>query len=291
MMLRKMDNNKSLGADGANACFFKNYWNIIEEATWNAIDEFFKSGMMPEQWKETMVVLILKVQNAKECSKFRPICLCQMVYKLAASMILNIIKSCLPKVISQYQGAFVSGRSISDNCLIAREITRKMKSLVVKLGFFLLRLDMEQAYDSMCWETLNQVLMLAGFPEKLIQLIMQCVSNPKYSIMINGKRTNWINARCGFRQGCPMSPNDVLVVAKAYSKNVRTLKHFLTKYCGRTGQEYVKGTNVDTQLAIIEGERNEMVLEDGEFVFMGHYFPPKCFKELVMKATDNLEYD
>ncbi|XP_028555890.1 uncharacterized protein LOC114580965 [Dendrobium catenatum] len=76
--LRKMDNNKSPRTDGANAWFFKNYSNIIDEATWNATDEFFfKSGRMPEHWMETVVVLILKVHNAKECSKFRPICLCQ----------------------------------------------------------------------------------------------------------------------------------------------------------------------------------------------------------------------
>ncbi|XP_020688351.1 uncharacterized protein LOC110103834 [Dendrobium catenatum] len=119
LTLGKMDNKKSPEADGANACFFKNYWNIIEEATWNAIDEFFKSGRMPEQWKDTVAVLIPKVQNAKGCSKFRPICLCQMVYKLAAGMILKRFKSCLPQVISDYQGAFVPGRSISDNCLIS----------------------------------------------------------------------------------------------------------------------------------------------------------------------------
>ncbi|KAI0496459.1 hypothetical protein KFK09_022776 [Dendrobium nobile] len=272
--LKSMDSNKSPGADGANAYFCKNYWCIVQEATWNAIEEFYKTGRMPEKWKETVVVLIPKIQNAKECSKFRPICLCQTVYKLAAGMILNRFKNCLPKVISEYQGAFVLGRSISDNCFIAQEIISKMKSSVAKPGYFLLKLDMEHAYDSMCWETLNQVMKLTHFLGKLIQLIMQCVSYPKFSIVINGKRTKWINAQCVFRQGCPLSPSlfilcfdllskalygnndqlgmriatnvekithllfadDVLVVAKAYSKNVRTLKKILKNYCGWTGQ-------------------------------------------------------
>ncbi|XP_020698746.1 uncharacterized protein LOC110111291 [Dendrobium catenatum] len=119
LTLKNMGNNKSPGADGANAYFFKNYWSIVERATWNAVNNFFKIGEMLEQWKETVVVLILKIQNAKECSKFRPICLCQTIYKMVTSMILNRFKNCLLGVISDFQGTFVSGRSILDNCLIA----------------------------------------------------------------------------------------------------------------------------------------------------------------------------
>ncbi|XP_020702694.1 uncharacterized protein LOC110114233 [Dendrobium catenatum] len=113
--LNNMGNNKSLGADGANAYFFKNYWSIVERATWNAVNNFFKIGEIPEQWKETVVVLIPKIQNAMECSKFRPIFQCQTIYKMVAGMILNRFKNCLPGVISEFQGAFVPSRNISDN--------------------------------------------------------------------------------------------------------------------------------------------------------------------------------
>ncbi|PKU68636.1 putative mitochondrial protein [Dendrobium catenatum] len=177
-------------------------------------------------------------------------------------------------LLRKYQGAFVPGRSISDNYLMAQEITSKMKTSVAKPGFFLVMLDMKQAYDSMCWETLNQVLKLTGFPESLMQLIMQCVSNPKYSIVINGKRTDWIQAKCDFRQGCPLSPSlfilcsdllskalvgsnnrlgmklalnmekvshllftdDILVVAEASRHNAEALKNILRRYCEWTGQ-------------------------------------------------------
>lgn len=46
----------------------------------------------------------------------------------------------------------------------------------------LLQLDMEKAYDSKCWEPLNHILDVMGFPEKIINLIIQCISYSKSSI-------------------------------------------------------------------------------------------------------------
>ncbi|XP_028547939.1 uncharacterized protein LOC110093766 [Dendrobium catenatum] len=42
-------NNKSPGLDGITLSFFKFYWKIVEEETWKAIDDFFKTGVMFEE--------------------------------------------------------------------------------------------------------------------------------------------------------------------------------------------------------------------------------------------------
>ncbi|PKU61396.1 integrator complex subunit 11 [Dendrobium catenatum] len=65
---------------------------------------------------------------------------------------------------------------------------------------------MEQAYDSMCWLTLKKLLIYLGFPDRFMELIMECITLPRYSILINGTRSKWIEGKCGFRQGCPLSP-------------------------------------------------------------------------------------
>lgn len=72
----KMHNNKSPGNDGVNACFFKSFCSTVNIEVWNVVENFFNSGIMPDIWKENFVVLIPKVSNAYEVTKFRPISLC-----------------------------------------------------------------------------------------------------------------------------------------------------------------------------------------------------------------------
>ncbi|KAI0488474.1 hypothetical protein KFK09_028307 [Dendrobium nobile] len=192
--LNNMGNNKSPGADGASAYFFKNYWSIVEQDTWNAVNCFFRTREMPEQWKETVVVLIPKIQNARECSKYRPICLCQRIYKMVAGMILNRFKNCLPEVISEFQGAFIQGRSISNNCIITQEMVGKMRYSVAKPD-----------------------LLSKAFSEYKEQLGMKLAPTTK-------KITHLLY------------DDDVLIMAKAFSRNARILKKIFKTYCRWTGQ-------------------------------------------------------
>ncbi|KAI0503909.1 hypothetical protein KFK09_014855 [Dendrobium nobile] len=68
------------------------------------------------------------------------------------------------------------------------------------------KVDMEQAYDSMSWNALRNVLDYFNFPLKITKLVMECVEDPKYALIINGRYSSWIQAKSSFRQGCPLSP-------------------------------------------------------------------------------------
>ncbi|PKU82236.1 Putative ribonuclease H protein [Dendrobium catenatum] len=104
---------------------------------------------------------------------------------------------------------------------------------------------MEQAYDSMGWPTLQKILSYFGFPVFFSDLILECVLNPEFSILINGKPSIWIKANCGFRQGCPLSPylfillfaDDIIFFSEAKLKNMRTIKGIMNDYCGWTGRK------------------------------------------------------
>lgn len=78
----------------------------------------FASGNMDAYWKETVIVLLLKVKNMNLPSMFRPISLCQTIYNIVAKVFVNRIKGVLPKLISEEQAVFVPGRSISNHCLL-----------------------------------------------------------------------------------------------------------------------------------------------------------------------------
>lgn len=77
-----------------------------------------------------------------------PISLCNVIMKIIIKMIANRLKPLLPEVIDEEQSAFVHGRLITDNSLVALESFHWMKNKRKgKNGFMALKLDMAKAYD------------------------------------------------------------------------------------------------------------------------------------------------
>ena len=65
---------------------------------------------MPEHLNDTHIVIIPKTDHPEVASQFRPIGLCNVVYKIITKTLVNIIKPILPSLISNTQGSFVPGR-------------------------------------------------------------------------------------------------------------------------------------------------------------------------------------
>ncbi|XP_074287994.1 uncharacterized protein LOC141613155 [Silene latifolia] len=92
-------------------------------------------------------------------------------------------------LVGDHQNAFVSGRHISDNILLAHEAIHKINSHKKgKHGFFAYKTDMSKAYDRVNWNFLQVVLTKFGFPEKIIKLIMNCVIQ---FLMRSGNSLHW----------------------------------------------------------------------------------------------------
>lgn len=82
----------------------------------------------PVDLNNTNVVLILKKDNATLMKDFRPIALCNVLYKIMAKVLANRLKDILPGLISKNQSAFVPGRIITDNVLVAFEVIHHMRN-------------------------------------------------------------------------------------------------------------------------------------------------------------------
>jgi hypothetical protein len=107
----------------------------------------------------------------------RPISLCNVLYKIVSKVLANRLKSCLDKLVSQEQSAFVEGRSILDNALIAIEVIHAMKRKTKgHRGELALKIDISKAYDKVDWGFLCGMLVRMGFAEQWIQWMMMCVS-------------------------------------------------------------------------------------------------------------------
>jgi hypothetical protein len=110
---------KSPGPDGYNAGFYQKSWNIMCKEVCNAVLHFLNGGEFDRAINSTHNVLIPKVSSPSRVTKFRPISLCSVLYKIFAKVLTNRLKKVLPLVISSEQSAFIPGRLITYNIIVA----------------------------------------------------------------------------------------------------------------------------------------------------------------------------
>ena len=113
-----------------------------------------------------------------------------MVYKIVSKCLANRIRPFLQEIISPTQSAFIPGRLITDNVLLAYELTHYLNSKRKGInGLAAIKLDMSKAYDRVEWGFLEKIMLQMGFNERWVQLIMKCVTSVSYKIKVNGSYT------------------------------------------------------------------------------------------------------
>lgn len=106
-------------------------------------------------------------------SEFRPISLCNVIVRIISKVLANRMKSLMNQLISENQSAFIPGRLITDNVMIAFEVHHFIRtSQSRRKAFASIKLDMSKAYDRIEWSYLEAILRAIGFPERWISLIM-----------------------------------------------------------------------------------------------------------------------
>jgi hypothetical protein len=76
------------------AQFFHKNWDILKDEIVSAVRSFFKTGIMPEGINNSTIVPIPKTKNPSKLKDFKPISLCNILYKIIAQCIINRLMPC-----------------------------------------------------------------------------------------------------------------------------------------------------------------------------------------------------
>jgi hypothetical protein len=101
---------KAPGPDGFHGVFFRQYWHILGEDIYEMINQAFTTGQFNPTLAETLICLIPKVDCPKHFKDFRPISLCNTLYKLVTKILVNRLRPMLDSIIGPFQSSFLPGR-------------------------------------------------------------------------------------------------------------------------------------------------------------------------------------
>lgn len=146
------------------------------------IKDFFEDKM---NMKYLNYTFIPKTSSAIEISKFWPIACMNVVCKIILELLSNKLAHTLPGMISPNQSIFVQGRNIYSK-QYAEELVREFDQKAT-LRRACVSIDLQNAFDSICWKAIEATLHGMDFSNLFIKLIMESIKSALYFILVEGQ--------------------------------------------------------------------------------------------------------
>lgn len=97
--MNQMHPTKTPGPNGMAPIFYQNFWKIVGKNICNVVRRALQIGIFPPSLNHTHITPILKKKSPENISDFRPISLCNVLYKIFPKTLTNRFKKILPQII------------------------------------------------------------------------------------------------------------------------------------------------------------------------------------------------
>lgn len=154
----------SLQAWSFGAPLYQNHCPIIGKGISETVFMILNGEGTNYNLKSTFIGLITNKSKPNFVSKFRPINICNVLYKIVSKIITNSLKPLINSIISSKQISFISGRIITDNIILAHEMIHCLKNIKRgREGKMAIKLDLSKAFNIFEWNYIEQVLHTVSF--------------------------------------------------------------------------------------------------------------------------------
>lgn len=130
--VKSMADLKAPGPDGFHAIFIKKCRGTVRGQIHEMVQNAFSMATVLNNINDTLIVLIPKVDHPQTIKEFRPISLCNVVYKIISKVMVNRLKPLLSNIVSPNQSSFVPNRQTADNIFVVQEIIHKLRNRKAK---------------------------------------------------------------------------------------------------------------------------------------------------------------
>lgn len=140
------------------------FWDEVGHEVWRFVKNSFEQGHFDPSVAKAQLVLIPKGDIQSSFKDFRPISLCNVLYKIISKVLVAHLRPFLSDLVSPHQSSFIPGKGTVDNAIVLQEIVYTMARSKKKKGDLVYKLDLEKAYDRVDWRFLQTTLQRYGFP-------------------------------------------------------------------------------------------------------------------------------
>ena len=143
---------------------------------------------------------------------------------MISKVLANRLKVLLLELIEPNQCAFVKGRLLLENVLLATELVKDYHKTSI-MARSVLKLDISKAFDSVRWSFITDALRAMGIPDMFVQWIHTCLSTAAFSVSVNGELEGFFGGERGLRQGCALSPYLFVIAINVLSRMLNNAAH------------------------------------------------------------------
>ncbi len=164
----------------------------------------WEEGVVPQDWKDALIVPIPKKGDLSYTDNWRGISLLDVVGKLFAKTIQGRLQTMAEEMLLDSQCGFRRGRGCVDMIFGARQLIEKTIEHNTKM--FMLFVDLKKAYDSVPREALWSALESYGIPDSLLKIVRSLHDGMQAQVIVDGRVAPTFEVRNGLRQGYVLAP-------------------------------------------------------------------------------------